>query len=231
MAAQQPQDRVDFPLFDRRVSNYQKLGRDGSSIATLQRGAASSLRLVTQLKSAGAAPTLQKRAALEGFHPESISTRLVHAYIVFAAFSDDDIKKAWAALREQHPVAFPTFFHVASHPKRTPWASFNRAPSPSQFIPATGPYHSFQTPHASYPPPPPLLLGGPGGPPPRQITQNICFKCGDYGHKSNSCNKPQTTDPERLAYIAAARQRVAAHVAKRKATPASGASSAKRNRN
>ena len=317
MAVPQPQDRVDFQLFDRRVSNYQSLGRDGSSIATLQRGAASALRLVTQLEAAGAAPTLEKRAALAGFrkclifvlwsiserlhtldpplctapfgfgspsyafhdprrafcrddvrallsfmtdkfrqacqelsmsrstptldvtllppglpqNPESISTRLVHAYIVFAAFSDDDIKKAWAALREQQPVAFPPFFLAASHPKRTPWAlaSFNGAPSPSQFIPAAGPYHSFQTPHASYLPHPPLLLGGPGGPPPRQMMQNICFRCGDHGHKSNSCNKPQTTNPERLAGIAAARQRVAAHAAKRKATPTSDPR-AKRNR-
>ena len=163
--------------------------------------------------------------------PESISTRLVHAYIVFAAFSDDDIKKAWAALREQQPVAFPPFFLAASHPKRTPWAlaSFNRAPSPPQFIPAAGPYHSFQTPHAGYLPHPPLLLGGPGGPPPRQMMQNICFRCGDHGHKSNSGNKPQTTNPERLAGIAAARQRVAAHAAKRKATPTSDPR-AKRNR-
>jgi hypothetical protein len=33
-----------------RVSNYQHLGREGSASASLQRGAASALRLVTQLK-------------------------------------------------------------------------------------------------------------------------------------------------------------------------------------
>jgi hypothetical protein len=46
----QPRDAVPFHMVDQRVSNYQQLGREGSASASLQRGAASALRLVTQLK-------------------------------------------------------------------------------------------------------------------------------------------------------------------------------------
>ena len=315
MVVTQPQSAVPFHILEHRVCNYQQLGRDGASSASLQRGAASALRLVTQLEAPGANATLQQSAALEGFRKclifvlwsiaerlhkldpplctapfgfgspsfafhdqrrafcrddiralmsymtdqftqacqvlnrptldvrllptglpadsESISARLVHAYIIFAAFSDDDIQKAWTALREEQPEAFPSFFHEPSHPKRTPWASLNRAPTPSQFIPAAAPYSAvpqyphFHTPQAGYFTPPPLLHGGRGGPP-LHMTQNICFNCGDHGHKSNKCQQPPTTDPRRLASIAAAKGRVAAHAAKRRASPASGASGAKR---